>query len=139
MLWQGCATVHALMSLPALDTHAHGCADTGATFKNAVRTRVTIKSFAIIRIMYRPYDVASGWRRHHCGVEATDWQRPARQILLPYHPTGGVFGGKKKARVGSLERHDAKSAEKRTAGCLPGKSRVPRSPAWAFPHSVTQY
>src|ERR1700722_9967495 len=40
---------------------------------------------------------------------------------------------KKNARVGSLERHDTQSAEKRTAGRLPGRDRAPRCPAGAFP------
>ena len=46
---------------------------------------------------------------------------------------------KKNARVGSLERHDAQSTEKRTAGCLPDRSRAPRCPTGASPSSVTQY
>jgi hypothetical protein len=51
--------VHGLVSLPVLDIHTTGAACSGATGKKAMSTTATAKSFAIIRIMYRPFDVAS--------------------------------------------------------------------------------
>jgi hypothetical protein len=62
MVAQGCATVHGFASLPVLDTYATvkpGAANTGATSTNAESKTVMAQSFAIIRIMYRPFDVAS--------------------------------------------------------------------------------
>ena len=61
IVWQGFVGEHdELESFPVFDIHAMGAANSGATCKNAVRTMVTAKSFAIIRIMSSPYDVTSG-------------------------------------------------------------------------------
>jgi hypothetical protein len=69
--------VHGLASLPALDTHTTGAADSGAVCKNAASTIVTAISFAIIRTMFSPYDVTSGWRLHY-GVTG------AKKLTTPY-------------------------------------------------------
>src|ERR1700722_15108814 len=74
---QGCAAVHGSVSTPVLDTHTAGDpANTGATCKKAVRTMVTAKSFAMIRIMSRPCDVAPMPTLHHDATGAKDRQRP---------------------------------------------------------------
>src|ERR1700722_7275536 len=60
-LAQGCAAVvQELASLPVPDIHATGAANSGATCKNVKRTAVRTKNFVTIRVMQRPYDVASG-------------------------------------------------------------------------------
>ena len=85
---QGSAAVHGLASLPVLDTYPTTAANSGATCKKAVRATVTAKSFALSLIMYRPYDVTSKWKRHHCATEAKSRQCQCRQS------SGGVLGGK---------------------------------------------
>jgi hypothetical protein len=57
---QGSAAVHGLESLPVLEMQLTFPADSGAPWKNAVRATMTAKSFAMILIMFCPYDVTSG-------------------------------------------------------------------------------
>jgi len=45
--------------VPVLDTQVNGAARNGAPCNNVVRTMLTAKSFAMILIMYRPFDNAS--------------------------------------------------------------------------------
>jgi hypothetical protein len=86
--------VHGLASLPVLDIQKAGSANAGATCKNVVSKTATAKSFAMIRIMYRPYDVTSGGGAIIVGQrQQTDNGRRDRFFCL-IHSSSGVFDGK---------------------------------------------